>query len=167
MAFTVYEASVPVFTRVLTSLSRVLEKGAAFAEARKLDPAVVLATRLYPDMFPLSRQVQLASDHAKGASARLSRTEVPKFPDSEATFAELGERLQKTIAFIGGIDRAAFDGAEGRDVTLMSGGKERVLNGQDYLLMSAYPNFYFHVTTAYAILRHVGVEIGKRDFLGS
>jgi hypothetical protein len=168
MAFTVYDASVPVFTRMLTSLARVLDKGAAFAEARKLDPGLLLATRLYPDMFPLSRQVQLATDHAKGASARLSRTEVPKFPDTEATFPELAARIDRTVAFMAGIDRQAFEGAEERDVTLTSGGgKERLLNGQVYLLTTAYPNFYFHVTAAYAILRHVGVEIGKRDYLGT
>jgi hypothetical protein len=167
MAFTIYDASVPVFTRMLTSLGKVLDKGAAFAEARKIDPAVLLATRLYPDMFPLSRQVQTATDHAKGAAARLSRTEIPKFADNEATFAELGGRIDKTLAFIGGIDRKAFEGAESRDVTLVTGGKERLVNGQAYLLETACPNFFFHVTTAYAILRHVGVEIGKRDYLGT
>lgn len=167
MAFTIYDASVPVFTRMLTSLSRVLAKGAAFAEARKIDPAVLLATRLYPDMFPLSGQVQLATDHAKGAGARLSRTDVPKFPDVETTFAELVARIEKTTAFLGGIDRAAFDGADERDVTLRLGGQERQVNGQMYLLNIAHPNFYFHVTTAYGILRHVGVEIGKRDFIGA
>ncbi|MBN8996022.1 MAG: DUF1993 domain-containing protein [Rhizobiales bacterium] len=166
MAFTIYDASVPVFTRMLASLSHVLTKGASFAEARKIDPAVLLATRLYPDMFPLSRQVQLATDHAKGASARLSQTENPKMPDTEATFAELAGRIEKTLAFIGGIDRKAFDGADGREVTLMQGGKERVHPGPAYLTGIALPNFFFHVTTAYDILRHVGVEIGKRDFVG-
>jgi hypothetical protein len=167
MAFNLYEASAPLFARMLTNLGKVLEKGAAFAEARKIDPAVLLATRLYPDMFPLARQVQTATDHAKGAAARLSRTEIPKFPDDEKSFAELGARLDKTIAFIGGIDPKAFEGAADRDVTLVLGGKERVINGQAYLLQTAYPNFFFHVTTAYAILRHVGVEIGKRDYLGT
>jgi hypothetical protein len=167
MAFTIYDASVPVFTRMLTSLGKVLDKGAAFAEARKIDPAALLATRLYPDMFPLLRQVQTATDHAKGAAARLSRTEIPKFPDNETSFAELAGRLDKTIAFIGSIDPKAFDGATDRDVTLVLGGKERLVNGQAYLLQTAWPNFFFHVTTAYAILRHVGVEIGKRDYLGT
>ncbi len=166
MAFTVYDASVPIFTRMLTSLSHVMSKGAAFAEARRIDPVVLLGTRLYPDMFPLSSQVQLATDHAKGASARLSQTEVPKFADTEATFAELAGRIEKTLAFIGGIDRSAFDGADTRDVTLMLGGKERVHPGPTYLTTIALPNFFFHVTTAYAILRQIGVEIGKRDFVG-
>ncbi len=166
MPLSIYDASVPVFTRLLTGLSAVLDKANAFAEARKIDPAVILATRLYPDMFPLSRQVQSSTDHAKGASARLARVEVPKFPDVETTFPELKARIDKTVAFIGGLDRAAFDGAEDRDITLITGGRERVLNGQDYFLTSGLPNFYFHVTTAYAILRHMGLEIGKRDFLG-
>jgi hypothetical protein len=166
MTFSIYDASVPVFTQMLNGLSRVLDKAAAFAEARKIDPAVMLATRLYPDMFPLLRQVQSSTDHAKGASARLAGVEVPKFPDVETSFPELKVRLDKTLGFIGGLDAKSFEGAENRDVVLGSAGRERVLNGQVYLLTSGLPNFYFHVTTAYAILRHLGLEIGKRDFLG-
>ncbi len=166
MTLSIYDASVPVFTQMLTGLSRILDKAAAFAEARKIDPAVMLAIRLYPDMFPLSRQIQSSTDHAKGASARLAGVEVPKFPDAETTFPEMKARLEKTLAFIGGLDRKAFDGAEDRDIVLINGGRERVMKGQAYLLTSGLPNFYFHVTTAYAILRHIGLEIGKGDFLG-
>ncbi|MEI9900735.1 MAG: DUF1993 family protein [Hyphomicrobium sp.] len=167
MTLSIYDASVPLFTRGLGGLSHVLDKAAAFAEARNIDPAVLLALRLYPDMYPLTRQVQSATDHAKGAGARLAGVEVPKFPDVETTFPELKARLDKTIAFIGGLDRQAFEGAEDRDVVLGTGASQRVLKGRVYLFTSSLPNFYFHVTTAYAILRQVGLEIGKRDFLGS
>jgi hypothetical protein len=145
----------------------ILDKAAAFTDARKIDPAVLLATRLYPDMFPLARQVQTAADHAKSGAGHLAGAEIPRFADTEKTFAELKERIAKTVAFIEGLDRAAFEGVESREVTFMTGGRERTLSGLDYLFRQSMPNFYFHVTTAYAILRHLGVEIGKRDFMGS
>jgi hypothetical protein len=166
MPISMYESSVPVFQRVLTALSGVVDKAVAHAEARKIDPAVLVAARLYPDMFPFARQVQTATDHAKGASARLAAVEIPRFADTEATFAELKMRIEQTLDFIGGLDRGKFVGSDDRDVTLLVGGKERSMRGDRYLLHFAMPNFYFHVTTAYDILRHNGVEIGKRDFIG-
>jgi hypothetical protein len=167
MAFSIYQASVPVFQRRLTALSAVIDKAAAHAEARKIDPAVLVNARLYPDMYPFSRQVQTATDHAKGATARLAGLDVPRYADTESTFDELKARIAKTLEFIDAVEASAMDGAEDRDVTLMLGGKERTLKGAFYLLNSAMPNFYFHVTTAYDILRHNGVELGKSDFLGS
>jgi hypothetical protein len=167
MAFTIYQASIPVFQRRLLALSAIIDKAAAFAEARRIEPAVLLNARLAPDMFPLVRQVQTATDHAKGASARLAGLEVPRFADTESNFEELKARIAKTLEFIDAIEPVALDGAEDRDVTLMIGGKERTMKGAFYLLNSAMPNFYFHVTTAYAILRHNGVEVGKTDFMGS
>jgi hypothetical protein len=167
MAFTIYQASIPVFQRRLLSLSTIIDKAAAFAEARRIDPAVLLNDRLAPDMFPFTRQVQTASDHAKGASARLAGLEVPRFADTETNFEELKARIAKTLEFIDAIEPSALDGAEDRDVTLMIAGKERTMKGAFYLLNSAMPNFYFHVTTAYAILRHNGVELGKNDFIGA
>jgi hypothetical protein len=167
MAFTIYQASVPVFQRRLTALSAIIDKAAAFAEARKIDPVTLIHFRLYPDMFPFVRQVQTATDHAKGATARLAGLEVPRFADTEASFDELKARIAKTLQFIDAVEPGAMDGAEDREVTLTIGGKERTLKGSFYLLNHAMPNFYFHVTTAYAILRHNGVELGKNDFMGS
>ena len=129
--------------------------------------AKLLNDRLAPDMFPFTRQVQTATDHAKGASARLAGLEVPRFADTEASFDELKARIARTLEFIDAIEPAALEGAEDRDVTLMIAGKERTMKGAFYLLNSAMPNFYFHVTTAYAILRHNGVELGKNDFMGA
>jgi hypothetical protein len=167
MAFTIYQASVPVFQRRLTALSAIIDKAAAFAEARKIDPVTLIHFRLYPDMFPFARQVQTATDHAKGATARLAGLEVPRYADTESSFDELKARIAKTLQFIDAVEPGAMDGAEDREVTLTIGGKERTLKGGFYLLNHAMPNFYFHVTTAYAILRHNGVELGKNDFMGS
>ncbi|MHB2167873.1 DUF1993 domain-containing protein [Alsobacter sp. R-9] len=166
MSLSMYDVSVPVFTRTLKALDAILAKTAAHAEARKIDPAVFLQARLAPDMFPLARQVQLASDFAKGGAARLAGVEVPKYADEEKTFAELSARIRKTLDFIGGLDKAAFAGAETREVSMQIRGETRTFVGQPYLLHNVIPNFFFHVTTAYAILRHNGVELGKMDFIG-
>jgi hypothetical protein len=167
MAFNIYQASVPVFQRRLTAVIAFIEKAAAHTEAKRIDPSALLGARLFPDMFPFTRQVQTATDHAKGATARLAGLEVPRFPDTESTFDELKDRVGKTLEFIDSVEPSLLDGAEDRDVTLMLGGKERTMKGAFYLLNSAMPNFYFHVTTAYDILRHNGVELGKSDFLGT
>jgi hypothetical protein len=167
MPLSIHQASVPVFARVLGNLSAILDKGLADAEARKIDPAVFLNARLAPDMHPLTRQVQIASDAAKGCAARLAGVEPPSFPDVEASFPELKERLAKTVAFAQGLDPASFEGAESRQIKLTFPGGEFNFSGQDYLFNFALPNLFFHATTAYAILRHNGVQVGKRDFLGA
>ena len=167
MTITMYQASVPVFQRTLKALDVVLDKAAAYAAERKIDPTVLLTARLYPDMFALTRQVQIATDHAKGASARLAGVAVPSFTDNEATFPDLKARIAKTLEFVATVKPAQIDGSEGRDVSLKAGPRELNFKGQDYLLFFALPNFYFHVTAAFAILRHNGVPIGKLDFLGA
>jgi hypothetical protein len=161
-----YQASVPVFLKMLGNLSAILDKGAAFAAAKKVDPAVLLGYRLAPDMLNLTRQVQIASDHAKRCTARLAGIEPPPYEDNETSFAELKARIDKTVAFIETVEPGRIDGSETREITLKLGGNTKVLSGQTYLLHNALPNFFFHVTTAYAILRHAGVEIGKGDYLG-
>jgi uncharacterized protein len=161
-----YTMSVGVFTKMLTNLSGILDKAAAFCEQRKVDPTVLLNMRLFPDMFPLSRQVQLASDFAKGATSRLAGQEPPKWEDNEASFAELKARITRTIEFIQGFKPGQFEGSDEREVTLKIRGETIKLKGASYLAHTATPNFYFHVTTAYAILRANGVELGKRDFVG-
>jgi hypothetical protein len=166
MSLSIYQSSVPVFERGLKALDALLDKAAAHAEARKFDPAVYIGTRLRPDMFPLSRQVQTACDNAKNASARIAGVEAPRFEDNEATLGELKARIEKTLAFLGGLDPKAFDGAAEREIVFPVGPNKMKMKGGDYLLHFVTPNFYFHLTTAYAILRQSGVEIGKRDFLG-
>jgi len=166
MTFTMHEATAPAFLQTLNALSAILDKAEADATERKIDPAVLLAYRLAPDMFPLSRQIQLVSDFAKSTMARLAGVEVPKYEDTETTLAELKARIAKTIAFVQSIEPAALDGSEIRDVTLPIAGRPTTFKGRDYLVNFALPNFYFHATTAYAILRHCGLNIGKRDFLG-
>jgi hypothetical protein len=161
-----YAASVPAFSHQLANLKTILEKAAAHAEQRKIDPAVLVAGRLYPDMLPLSKQVQIATDHAKGAAARLAGLEPPKYEDTETTFAELIARIAKTITYLETFSAVQFDGADERAVSLTMRGNTLTFGGTEYLVGYALPNFYFHVTTAYAILRHGGVEIGKGDFLG-
>ncbi len=165
MAISMYQASVPVFQRMLANLEFILEKAEASALARKFDPQVLLRARLAPDMFDLTRQVQVASDHAKGAPARLAGVEPPPFEDKEATFAELVARIEKTQAYLASFEPAQIDGSEQRVVRMKAGQREFEFEGQDYLLNFALPNFYFHTTTAYAILRHNGVEIGKAAYL--
>lgn len=161
-----YQYAIPPLKRALTNLSAILRKGEAFAEAKKIDPHVLLNARLAPDMYPLVRQVQIATDLSKGAAARLAGLEVPKYEDNETTFAELYARIEKTIAFMDGIQAAQLVGAEEREITLLIREVELKFTGLDYLLNWAQPNVYFHVTTAYNILRHNGVALGKRDFLG-
>lgn len=167
MSLSMYQASVPVFVRNLTQLAAILDKAAAHAAARKIDPAVLVGARLYPDMLPLARQVQIAADHAKNASGRLAGAERPVFADDESTFEQLQARIAKTIDYLKTLDPARFEGSDERDVTVPVRGREIVLKGLPYLFGFAQPNFYFHVSMAYAILRHNGVEIGKTDFIGS
>lgn len=160
-----YHATIPVFRQMLGALSAIIDKAAAHAEAKKIDPAVFTNGRLSPDMFPFTRQITIATDHAKGASARLAGVEVPKFEDTETTFAELKARIEKTLDFIATLKPAQFDGAETRDVTIPLRSGPTTFKGRAYLFHFALPNFYFHCTTAYDILRHMGVEIGKPDFI--
>jgi hypothetical protein len=167
MAISMYSASVPVFTQILNSLAAVLTKAEAHAEAKKIEPQALLQFRLYPDMFPLTRQVQIAADFAKGACARLAGVDVPKFDDTEHSFADLKARIARTVEFINSLDRAAINDAAEREIVLTSGGTERRFQGQVYLMHYALAHFYFHATTAYDILRHNGVEVGKKDFIGS
>lgn len=166
MTISMYQASVPVFVRMLNNLVAILEKAAAHAEAKKIAPAVLLSSRLYPDMFPLSRQVQIASDTAKGGAARLAGMEPPKFEDNEATFPELIERLRKTIAYLNTLKPEQIDGSERKKVTLKVRDEMLTFEGLTFLLNRVLPNLYFHISTAYAILRHNGVDIGKKDYLG-
>ncbi|HEY7759437.1 MAG TPA: DUF1993 domain-containing protein [Burkholderiales bacterium] len=166
MPLTMYHASIPVFLRALTNLSAILRKAEEHAAAKKIDPAVFVNARLAPDMFALSRQVQSASDSAKGCAARLAGMEVPRYEDTESTFPELQARISKTVAFMQGVSPEAIAGSEERRIVLKLRGQETSFSGQAYLLTFALPNFFFHVVTAYDILRHNGVEIGKADFLG-
>jgi len=160
-----YDASVPVFTHFLRSLSAILKKAEVHCAAKKIDPAIILSARLFPDMFALTRQVQIASDAAKGAGARLAGIAVPSWPDEEKTFDELQGRIARTIEFLASLTPGQFAGAEDREIAIKAGGRERNFKGFAYLETWAKPNFYFHVTTAYAILRHNGIELGKPDFL--
>ena len=166
MSLSMYQASVPVFIRTLTNLSAILKKGEAYAQAKKIDPAVLANARLYPDMLPLTRQVQIASDTAKGCASRLAGQEPPSYPDNEQTFAELQARIDRTIAHLKSLKPAQIDGSEERAIELKMRDRTLHLKGQGYLLERSLPNLFFHVTTAYDILRHNGVEIGKKDFLG-
>jgi hypothetical protein len=165
MTISMYQALVPGLRRALVALDAILDKAVAYAEERKIDPAVLVSARLAPDMHPLSRQVQLVSDTAKGACARLAGLPVPSFADTETTFPELKERIAKTLTFIAGVRPEEIDGSEARDITLKAGPRELHFTGQDYLVNFVLPNFYFHATTAYAILRHNGVPLGKADYL--
>ena len=167
MNISMYQASAPRFVNTLKNLSAILDKAQAHADAKKIDPRVLTAARLYPDMFPLSRQVQSACDTAKGAVARLAGVEVPVHEDTEQTFEELKARIARTITFIQTIRPAQVDGSEDREVVLKMRSGEVKFKGMQYLLGQALPNFYFHVTTAYNILRHNGVEVGKRDYIGA
>lgn len=168
MTLSMHAASVPVFRQMLGGLAGVLRKAQAHAESRGIEPAAFLQSRLYPDMFPLVRQVQIACDFAKGTCARLAGIDVPSFEDTEQTFGELQARIERTLAFIDGLDAAGFDGSETREIVLRPGTpKERRFDGQTYLLHYGLPQFFFHVTTAYALLRHGGVEIGKKDYMAA
>ena len=167
MTLSMYEASAPRFAAMLRNLDAILAKAQEYAAARKIDPAVLLGARLFPDMLPFVKQVQIATDHAKGAVARLAGVEVPKFEDNEQSFDELRARLARTIAFVESFSAPQLDGSEEKQIELKVGGHEMAFKGQPYLLGFALPNFYFHLVTAYNILRHNGVEIGKRDYIGN
>lgn len=167
MTISMYQASVPVFIRALDNLAAILAKGAAHAEARKFDPAVLLNSRLYPDMFALTRQVQIATDTARSGAARLAGVEFPAYEDKETTFAELIARVRNTIAFLETLQPRQIDGSEDKTVSWQSRSSTKSMQGLPYLLSHLQPNLYFHVTTTYDILRHNGVELGKKDFLGN
>lgn len=168
MTLSMHAASVPVFQQMLAALGGVLTKAETHATERKIDPAALLHARLFPDMLPLVRQVQIACDFANGVCARLAGAEVPSYEDGDQGFAELQQRIGATLAFIGGLDVARFESSEEREIVLRPGTpKERRIGGQAYLVSYGLPQFFFHVTTAYALLRHNGVEIGKKDFMGA
>ena len=165
MSISMYKASIPVFLQILAAQSSIIDKAAAHAAARKIEPSVLLNARLYPDMYPFVRQVQITSDTAKGAAGRLAGVDRPVYPDTEASFDELKARVAKTVAFLKGLKPEQIDGSETRDITLQIGDRTMPFKGEGYLLSFALPNFFFHATTAYAILRQCGVELGKRDFM--
>jgi len=167
MPFSLSQASIPVFEIHLNALAAILDKAEAFAATKKIDPAVLLRTRLAPDMFDLTRQVQVSTDQARRGSARLAGIEPPSYEDTETTIAQLKARIAKTLAFLKTLDTKQIDASAEREITFPLGNDKGHMNGADYLNHSVLPNFYFHVTAAYAILRHCGLEIGKRDFLGA
>src|SRR5436190_21293104 len=166
MNISMYQASAPRFVNTLKNLSAILDKAQAHAEANKIDPTVLTNCRLFPNMFPMKRQVQIACDTAKGAVARLAGVDIPKHEDTEQSFAELKARIAKTLDFIESVSAAKIDGSDDKEIVLQMRSGERRFKGMQYLLGHAYPNFYFHVTSAYNILRHNGVEVGKQDFIG-
>ena len=166
MTFSIYQASVPVYIRSLKALSTILDKAAAYAAQRKIDPAVLIQARLYPDMLPLARQVQIACSHAMRGAARLSRAEPTSVEDKANSFDDLKALIAKTLEFLNGVDAKKMEGIDEIEITFPIGDRTMTLKGGDYLLRFSMPNFYFHVTTAYDILRNNGLEIGKADFLG-
>ena len=167
MSLSMYQASIPAFVQMLNNIAAILDKAEAHAGNRKIDPEVLLNYRLAPDMLPFVRQIQIAADLAKGAVARLAGVEVPKHDDTEKTFADLKARLAKTVAFVQSFKPSEIDDSEDRDIKLTLGEHTMSFKGQPYLVHFVLPNFYFHCTTAYDILRHGGVELGKRDFIGA
>ena len=167
MTISMYQASVPRFVNILGNLSNILDKAQAHVDAKKIDGTTLTNYRLFPDMLPMTTQVQIACDAAKGVVGRLAGVEMPVFDDKETTLAELKARVDKTIAFIQSVPAEKIDGSEDKDIVIVRRDKETSYKGMQFLLGHAIPNFYFHVTTAYNILRHNGVEIGKRDFLGN
>jgi hypothetical protein len=166
MKTSMYETSVPVFVRMLSNLAAILEKAAAHAEGRKIDPAALINARLFPDMFPLARQVLVATDAATGGAARLAGANVPIYENTETTFPELIARVRRAIADLQSLDASKMDGSEDRTISWKTRSSEKSMQGMPYLMNHVLPNVYFHVTTAYNILRHNGVELGKMDFLG-
>ncbi|MDD2723293.1 MAG: DUF1993 family protein [Methylovulum sp.] len=167
MQLSMYQASIPLFVRMLENMSAILDKAATHAEAKKIDQSIFINARLAPDMYPLSRQIQIATDMVKGCAARLAGIAVPSYEDNETSFAQLQARIAKTTTFLRSISAEQIDGSEEKPITLSSHSRELGFLGQAYLLHFVYPNFYFHLTTAYAILRHNGVELGKLDFVGA
>ena len=166
MAFSIHQASATALVRILTNLSAILDKAEAHCTAKKIAPEALLQFRLYPDMFALTRQVQIATDMSKGCVARLAGADIPSYEDTETSFAELKARLAKTIAFIQSFKPEQIEGAEDRTILVKTGGQERSFKGSDYVLGFVLPNVHFHATTSYAILRHCGVELGKKDYTG-
>jgi uncharacterized protein len=166
MSFSMYDASIPVFTLGLTNLSVILSKGAAYAQEKKIDPSIFITARLAPDMFALARQVQIATDIVKGCAARLAGVDVPKYEDNEASFEELEARIAKTIAFVNSFSNEEINAGADKTITLKVGGTEMSFTARSYLQKFVIPNLYFHSSTCYAILRHNGVDLGKRDYLG-
>ena len=166
MTFSIYDASVPVYTRRLKALAAILDKAAEYATQRKIEPATLIQARLYPDMLPLARQVQISCNYAVRGAARLSGAEPMNLDDKAASFDELKALIAKTLEFLKSVDAKKMDGAQDRDITFPVGDRKQTMNGGDYLVHYSMPNFYFHVTTAYDILRNNGLEIGKSDFMG-
>ena len=166
MPLSMYSASVPALKHSLNSLATILRKAAEHAVSRNIAPGVLVNARLFPDMFALAKQVQIATDQAKGCAARLAGIEIPKFDDTETTFEELQARIIKTIAFLDSVKAEQIDGSEERDISFQIHERKFEFKGKDYLISWVFPNFYFHATTAYNILRHNGIELGKKDFLG-
>ena len=166
MSLSMYQASIPVFINGLQNLSDILTTAASYAPTKKIDPSVLIQSRLAPDMFPFVRQIQITTDIIKGGAARLAGIDIPSYADTESTFSELQDRITRTIVFLETITPHQVDGTEHNDITLKVGGKELHFKGQPYLLHFVIPNFYFHITIAYAILRHNGLDIGKADYLG-
>ncbi len=164
--FTLYNATIPPLKRILTNLSTILKKGEEYADTKKVEHAVLLNARLFVDMYSLTRQIQIATDMSKGAAARLAGVEIPKYDDNETTFAELHARINKTIAFLDSIQPQQLGGSEARNITVTVRKTDMKFTGQDYLLNWVLPNVYFHATTTYNILRHNGVVLSKKDFLG-
>ena len=167
MTISMFQASVPAFVKGLTNLKTILEKAAAHAQAHKIDDTVLVTARLYPNMLPLAKQIQIASDFARGTTARLAGVEPPAMEDNEKTLADLIARVDRTLDYVKPFTAAQIDGSEAKVITRQVRGQPRTFTGLNYLLQYALPNFYFHSATAYAILRHNGVEIGKADFLGN
>ena len=165
MTISMYSASIPVWQHMLKGLSAVLAKAAAHADARKIDPSVLLQTRLFPDMLPLVKQVQIVTDQAKGGASRLAGVDIPKYEDTETTFDPLQARIAKTIAYLESITPAQIDGSETKHIAMQFGPTKHEFTGQDYLLKFVNPNFFFHMSVAYSLLRHNGVELDKKDFL--
>jgi len=166
MTISMYKASVPMMIHGLQNLSGILTKAEAYAAAKKIDPSVLVNARLYPDMFPLARQVQITSDTAKNGAARLAGLPLPNFPDTETTFGELQERIKKTIDFLLSVDAGLIDASSERDIAFTIGGRDLKFKGISYLQTFVLPNFYFHITVVYSILRHNGLDVGKQDYLG-
>lgn len=167
MSLSMYQASIPRFINALNNLSAILDKAQAHVDAKKLDETALTGFRLYPDMFPMARQILIASDTAKGLAARLAGVDIPVYEDTEKTLAELKARIAKTVAFLQTFKPEQIDGTENKEIVIRRGDKETRYSGMQFLLGHAIPNLYFHITTAYNILRHNGIEIGKRDFLGN
>ena len=167
MAISMYRASAPIFLQMLPAMSACLDKAQAYAEAKKVDPSVLFQSRLYPDMLPLSRQVQIACDFAKNTMARLAGVDPIKIEDTETTIDQLKARIARTVGLVKEFKPSQIDGSEERDISIPMGGQTRSFKGENYLVGFALPNFFFHVTTAYAILRHNGVELGKGDYTGA